>query len=140
MAGTNIYIENQEKNDSFTTDFEGEAIIKIPKDKNLIRLYFMGPNVRFKILRPTDYIVIDLDSKKVWYYFKGKKIKKKKIKAKIEEENKQKVTLKVGDRVRMIDGKAIGTIDVIEKTKATVNFGIFTSKVSLDQLEYVQPA
>jgi len=49
MAGTNIYIENQEKNDSFTTDFEGEAIIKIPKDKNLIRLYFMGPNVRFKI-------------------------------------------------------------------------------------------
>ena len=64
--------------------------------------------------------------------------KEKKIKAKIEEENKPKVTLKVGDRVRMIDGKAIGTIDVIEKTKATVNYGIFTSKVSLDQLEYVQ--
>lgn len=66
--------------------------------------------------------------------------KEKKIKAKIEEENKPKVTLKVGDRVRMKDGKAIGTIDVIEKTKATVNYGIFTSKVSLDQLEYVQPA
>lgn len=65
--------------------------------------------------------------------------KEKKIKAKIEEENKPKVTLKVGDRVRMIDGKAIGTIDVIEKTKATVNYGIFTSKVSLDQLEFVQP-
>jgi len=64
--------------------------------------------------------------------------KEKKIKAKIEEENKPKVTLKVGDRVRMIDGKSIGTIDVIEKTKATVNYGIFTSKVSLDQLEYVQ--
>lgn len=80
MAGANIYIENLEKNDSFTTDFEGEAIIKIPKDKNLIKLSFMGPYVRFKILRPTDYIVVDLDSKKVWYYFKGKKIKKKKIK------------------------------------------------------------
>mgnify|MGYP006187529313 FL=1 len=65
--------------------------------------------------------------------------KEKKIKAKIEEENKPKVLLKVGDRVRMKDGKAIGTIDVIEKTKATVNYGIFTSKVSLDQLEYVQP-
>jgi DNA mismatch repair protein MutS2 len=65
--------------------------------------------------------------------------KEKKIKAKIEEENKPKVVLKVGDRVRMKDGKAIGTIDVIEKTKATVNYGIFTSKVSLDQLEYVQP-
>lgn len=66
--------------------------------------------------------------------------KEKKIKAKIDEENKPKVILKVGDRVRMIDGKAIGTIDVIEKTKATVNYGIFTSKVSLEQLEYVQPA
>lgn len=40
--------------------------------------------------------------------------------------------------MRMIDGKAIGTIDAIEKNKATVNYGIFTSKVSLDQLEYVQ--
>lgn len=65
--------------------------------------------------------------------------KEKKIKAKIEEENKPKVILKVGDRVRMKDGKAIGTIDAIEKTKATVNYGIFTSKVSLEQLEYVQP-
>ncbi|WP_445719215.1 endonuclease MutS2 [Flavobacterium sp.] len=66
--------------------------------------------------------------------------KEKKIKAKIEEDNKPKVVLKVGDRVRMKDGKAIGTIDAIEKTKANVNYGIFMSKVSLDQLEYVQPA
>jgi DNA mismatch repair protein MutS2 len=65
--------------------------------------------------------------------------KEKKIKAKIEDDNKPKVILKVGDRVRMIDGKAIGTIDTIEKNKATVNYGIFTSKVSLEQLEYVQP-
>lgn len=68
-----------------------------------------------------------------------KEKKEKKLKAKIEEENKPKVILKVGDRVRMIDGKSIGTIDVIEKNKATVNYGIFTSKVSLDQLEYIQP-
>jgi DNA mismatch repair protein MutS2 len=65
--------------------------------------------------------------------------KEKKIKAKIEEENKPKVILKVGDRVRMIDGKAIGTIDAIEKNKATVNYGVFTSKVSVEQLEFVQP-
>ena len=61
--------------------------------------------------------------------------KKKEIEA-----AKPKVILKVGDRVRMIDGKAIGTIDKIEKTKAVVNYGIFTSKVSLDQLEYIQPS
>ncbi len=47
-----------------------------------------------------------------------KEKKEKKLKAKIEEENKPKVILKVGDRVRMIDGKSIGTIDTIEKNKA----------------------
>lgn len=66
--------------------------------------------------------------------------KEKKIKSQKIEEEKPKVTLKVGDRVRMNDGKAIGTIDKIEKNKATVNYGIFTSKVSVDQLEYIQPA
>lgn len=65
--------------------------------------------------------------------------KEKKLKAKAEEENKPKVILKVGDRVRMIDGKSIGTIDKIEKNKAVVNYGIFTSKVDLEQLEYIQP-
>jgi DNA mismatch repair protein MutS2 len=65
--------------------------------------------------------------------------KEKKIKAKFEEENKPKVILKVGDRVRMKEGKAVGTIDKIEKKKVTVNYGVFTSKVSLDELEYVQP-
>ena len=51
---------------------------------------------------------------------------------------KPKPILKVGDRVRMFDGKAVGTIDSIEKNKATVNYGMFTSKVSLDVLEWVE--
>ncbi|GEC80019.1 endonuclease MutS2 [Flavobacterium aquatile] len=65
-----------------------------------------------------------------------KEKKEKKIKASIVPE-KPKVILKVGDRVRMNDGKAIGTIDKIEKTKAVVNYGVFTSTVSLDVLEFV---
>jgi DNA mismatch repair protein MutS2 len=67
-----------------------------------------------------------------------KEKKEKKIKAQKAEAEKPKVTLKIGDRVRMIDGKSIGTIDKIEKNKAVVNYGIFTSKVSLEELEYVQ--
>jgi DNA mismatch repair protein MutS2 len=66
-----------------------------------------------------------------------KKIEEKKKKKEIEI-IKPKVTLKVGDRVRMHDGKAIGTIDKIEKTKAVVNYGVFTSKVNLELLEFVQ--
>ncbi|MNE78540.1 hypothetical protein D3C80_1749560 [compost metagenome] len=64
--------------------------------------------------------------------------KEKKIKAIKQEANKPKPVIKLGDRVRMIDGKAIGTIDKIEKNKVTVNYGIFTSKVDLDSLELVE--
>ena len=54
------------------------------------------------------------------------------------EKEKPKPVLKQGDRVRMFDGKAVGTIDSIEKNKAVVNYGLFTTHVSLDQLELVE--
>ncbi len=63
--------------------------------------------------------------------------KEKKIKAQKVVE-KAKPILKVGDRVRMLEGKAVGSIDVIERKKATVNYGLFTSKIDLDQLEFVE--
>lgn len=66
--------------------------------------------------------------------------KKKKEKAieKQKEASKPKVILKVGDKVRMPDGRAVGIIDKIEKQKATVNYGMFTTKVSIDELEFVE--
>ena len=63
--------------------------------------------------------------------------KEKKLKA-TEIFVKPKPILKLGDRVRMFDGKAIGTIDKIEKNKAIVNYGVFTSKVSMEALEFVE--
>lgn len=63
--------------------------------------------------------------------------KEKKIKA-AQTPVKTNHVLKVGDRVRMMDGKAVGSIDSIEKKKATVNYGVFMSKVNLDQLELVE--
>ena len=65
-----------------------------------------------------------------------KEKKEKKTKAALVPE-KPKVILKIGDRVRMFDGKAIGTLEKIEKNKAVVNYGVFTSKVSLEMLEFV---
>jgi len=49
-----------------------------------------------------------------------------------------KPTLRVGDRVRMHDGRAVGSIDTIEKGKAIVNYGMFTTNVNLDLLELVE--
>ena len=63
--------------------------------------------------------------------------KKQTVLSKIEK-SKPKVKLKVGDRVRLIDSKSVGTIDQIEKNKAIVNYGIFTTNVSLDKLELIQ--
>ena len=65
-----------------------------------------------------------------------KRKKQSKLTEKLEK-TKPKVKLKIGDRVRLIDSKSVGTIDQIEKNKAIVNYGIFTTNVSLDKLELV---
>ncbi|MDR5590299.1 endonuclease MutS2 [Christiangramia sp. SM2212] len=71
---------------------------------------------------------------------KKKEEKKKEEQIKKQEANKPKANLKVGDRVRLEDGKAVGSIDTIEKGKAIVNYGMFTTSVGLEQLELVQSA
>ena len=64
--------------------------------------------------------------------------KKKKAKKKKEEATpKPRPVLKVGDRVRLEDGRAIGSIDRIEKNKAVVNYGTFRTNVDIDKLELV---
>lgn len=71
---------------------------------------------------------------------KKKEEKKKEEEIKKQEANKPKAKLKIGDRVRLEDGKAVGSIDNIEKGKAIVNYGMFTTSVGLEQLELVQAA
>ena len=66
-----------------------------------------------------------------------KKKKKEKEAAKKAPPPKPKVDLKVGDKVRIIDGRAIGTIDSIEKKNAIVNYGMFTADVGMEELEKV---
>jgi DNA mismatch repair protein MutS2 len=63
--------------------------------------------------------------------------KKKKEKQKPKVLSIPKVILKIGHRVRLLGGKAVGTIDSLEKNKAIVNYGLFTTNVSVDQLEFV---
>ena len=60
---------------------------------------------------------------------------KKKKKLSPPPQPKVKVVFKVGDKVRIIDSKSIGTLDVIEKKKGIVNYGLFTTQVNLEQLE-----
>lgn len=64
--------------------------------------------------------------------------KKKQEKQKKEIPAEPKPVLKIGDRVRLADGKAVGTLDHLEKGTAKVNYGMFTTSVSVDKLELVQ--
>jgi DNA mismatch repair protein MutS2 len=65
-----------------------------------------------------------------------KQVEKKKAVQK--EKNKPRPVFNIDDRVRMTDGKAVGSIDKLEKGKAVVNYGMFTTNVSVDQLELVE--
>ena len=84
-----------------------------------------------------------------------KKAEKKKLKVEVEkkiekvrEKNKDKpkvvvkkrpiVQFYIGDHVRLFDGKAVGTIDSLEKNKAIVNYGSFTTQVNPAELELVK--
>ncbi len=69
-----------------------------------------------------------------------RKEKKKKKAAPKPEPVKPKIDFKVGDQVRLFDGKSVGTIDSIEKRKAVVNYGVFTTQVNLEALDLVQAA
>ncbi|MGB1535038.1 MAG: endonuclease MutS2 [Flavobacteriaceae bacterium] len=57
-----------------------------------------------------------------------------------QQPEKPKPILAVGDQVRLFDGRAVGTIDAIEKQKAIVNYGAFTTQVNLDLLALVKTA
>jgi DNA mismatch repair protein MutS2 len=94
----------------------------------------LAPKVK-KAVKAKEKKVIQEVEKKVEVIRERKKEEKEK--AKKLPPPKPKVTLKIGDRVRMIDGRAIGTIDTIEKNKAIVNYGMFTTNVSLEELEKV---
>lgn len=64
--------------------------------------------------------------------------REKKVKKNIPPKSKSIVMFKVGDKVRLLDGESVGSIDSIEKKKAIVNYGIFTTQVNVDQLELVK--
>ncbi len=94
----------------------------------------VAPKIK-KVEKAKEEIILKEVEKKVEVI----RIRKKKEK---EEEKKlpppkPKTPFKIGDRVRMIDGKAIGTIDKLEKNKAVINYGIFTTNVSIEALEKV---
>ena len=64
--------------------------------------------------------------------------KENKYKPTVVVKKRSKVQFHIGDHVRLFDGKAVGTIDSLEKNKAIVNYGSFTTQVNPAELELVK--
>ena len=64
--------------------------------------------------------------------------KEKKEEAQKIAKAKANYVFKVNDRVRLLDGNAVGTIEKIEKKKAFINYGIFTTEADVSKLEFVE--
>jgi len=64
--------------------------------------------------------------------------KKKKVEDAQVAKEKANYIFKIGDRVRLIDGNAVGSVDKIEKQNIFINYGLFTTKAKIEQLELVE--
>ncbi|KGL63159.1 endonuclease MutS2 [Polaribacter sp. Hel1_85] len=64
--------------------------------------------------------------------------KEKKIEAAKIAKEKSLYVYKINDKVRIIDSNSVGTIEKIDKKSVTINYGIFTTKTSLEKIELVE--
>ncbi len=59
------------------SDINGLATLIVPTDKEKVVVSIIGPYIELSILRPVDSISFDLDSGKATYYYKQKRIRKR---------------------------------------------------------------
>ncbi len=77
-----------------------------------------------------------------------KEVLTKVVEVRAEKEKEEKMAaikkasyvFKINDKVRLIDGRACGTIEKIDKKKVIINYGMFTTATTLDKIELVVAA
>ena len=120
------YFDNNQKKELMTELFK---VVQIENSKRKK----LSPKVK-KVQKAKEKKVIQEAEKTVEVI----RQKKKAAKIKVDAAPKPKPVFKIGDRVRLQDGRAIGSIDRLEKNKAVINYGMFTTNVSVEQLELVE--
>jgi hypothetical protein len=80
LAGVSVHIKAN--NSTFITDFNGKTILNFNKiySNSVFELRFMGSPVNFKLYKNCNFIKINIDSKKIEYFFDDKLLKKRKLK------------------------------------------------------------
>jgi DNA mismatch repair protein MutS2 len=120
------YFENKQKRELMNEFFK---IVQIENSKR------KKVSAKQKKIEKAKEVQVKKEAEKKVEVIRQRKKAAKKKEVPIE---KPKPILKIGDRVRMVDGRAIGSIDTIEKNKAIVNYGMFTTNVNVDLLELVE--
>ncbi len=120
------YFENKEKRELMAEFFK---IVQIENSKR------KKVSVKEKTVQKVKEQIIIQEAEKTVEIIRQKK---KAAKIKTEKAPIPRPIFKVGDRVRMHDGKAVGSVDKLEKNKAVINYGMFTTNVSIEQLELVE--
>lgn len=80
LAGGNIVEREAKKINETTTDFNGKAELIVTDFNSEFELSFTGPYVRFKIPEKTEKLIINIEKRKINYYYNEKIFKRKRIK------------------------------------------------------------
>tara|TARA_B100000787_G_scaffold82476_1_gene60756 strand:- start:119 stop:1108 length:990 start_codon:yes stop_codon:yes gene_type:complete len=136
----NKYFQNNNKKE-LNTNFNKWVVdekVKYAK-KNPINLKTKSQKQNAKVVEKQLQEVIKKVEKEVLEKVIEVRKEKKKEEVKVAQE-KSEYIYEVNDRVRIIDSNSVGTIDKIEKKNVFINYGIFTTKAKLEQLELVEKA
>ncbi|AOW19937.1 endonuclease MutS2 [Urechidicola croceus] len=138
---------NELVNKYFQTNNKKELIAEFTKWATIERTKYLKKNPPIKKSKPQkkqEKVAKKVQAEKIQKIEKEilvevEKVREiKKVEAIKIAKQKADYKYKINDKVRLIDGKSSGTIEKIEKNNVTINFGIFTTKTSLNKIELVQ--
>ena len=82
LPGAKLTVKDSNPEISIHTDFNGKAELNLTELNVEIELYILGPYIKFDLMENVDFVKVNIEEKTIIYYFKNKKVKKKKLKIK----------------------------------------------------------
>ncbi|WP_088322807.1 endonuclease MutS2 [Polaribacter tangerinus] len=134
----NKYFQNNNKKELIANfnKWVADEKVKYAK-KNPLKITSKNQKKQAKIIEKQLQEVIKKVEKEVLEKVVEVRKEKKNEAIKVAKE-KASYEYKVNDRVRIIDSTSIGTIEKIDKNKVTINYGLFTTKTTINKLEFVE--
>ncbi|WP_296636799.1 DNA mismatch repair protein MutS [Polaribacter sp.] len=107
--------------------------------KNPLKLKTKSQKQKAKVVEKQIQEVIKKVEKEVLEKVVAVRKEKKIEEAKIAKA-KSEYVYKLNDRVKIIDSNSVGTIDKIDRKNVIINYGVFTTKTTLNKIELVEKA